>query len=84
MCGSSLAGTGYFDEGKHLRFTRVNFKKFFKKFKSMQGKFFTGIFDHRFVMHNALTEQSPGILSSVAFVSCDDLNIQSQDVGLVT
>ena len=89
--GASLAGTGYADEGKFLRLTLANFNEEggFKEFKSTQGKYFTDAFDRRFLMHKGdlitpLTEQSPGLLGSVAFIPCDDLYIQSQDVGLIT
>ena len=88
--GASLPGTGYADNGKYLRLTLANVKEEggFKEFKSTQGKFFTGTFDHRFIMHKGdlitpLTEQSPGLLGSVAFIPCDDLYIQSQDIGRV-
>lgn len=89
--GASLAGTGYADEGKFLRLTLANFNEEggFKEFKSTQGKYFTDTFDRRFLMHKGdlitpLTEQSPGLLGSVALIPCDDLYIQSQDVGLIT
>ena len=89
--GASLAGTGYADEGKFLRLTLANFNEEggFKEFKSTQGKYFTDAFDRRFLMRKGdlitpLTEQSPGLLGSVAFIPCDDLYIQSQDVGLIT
>ncbi len=89
--GASLAGTGYADEGQYLRLTLANFHEEggFKEFKSTQGKYFIEPFDSRFLMHKGdlitpLTEQSPGLLGSVAFIPCDDLYIQSQDVGLIT
>ena len=88
--GASLAGTGYADEGRYLRLTLANIREEggFKPFKSTEGKYFTEAFDHRFIMRKGdlitpLTEQSPGLLGSVAFVPCDDLFIQSQDIGLV-
>ena len=89
--GASLAGTGYADAGRYLRLTLANFNEEggFKDFKSTQGKYFTDSFDRRFLMRKGdlitpLTEQSPGLLGSVAFIPCDDLYIQSQDVGLIT
>ena len=89
--GTSLPGTGYADEGRYLRLTLANFHEEggFKDFKSTQGKYFVEAFDNRFLMHKGdlitpLTEQSPGLLGSVAFIPCDDLYIQSQDVGLIT
>ena len=89
--GASLPGTGYADSGKYLRLTLANFQEEggFKEFKSTQGKFFVESFDSRFLMHKGdlitpLTEQSPGLLGSVAFVPCDGLYIQSQDVGLIS
>ena len=89
--GASLPGTGYADEGRYLRLTLANFHEEggFKDFKSTQGKYFVEAFDNRFLMHKGdlitpLTEQSPGLLGSVAFIPCDDLYIQSQDVGLIT
>ena len=89
--GASLPGTGYADEGRYLRLTLANFLEEggFKYFKSTQGKYFVEAFDNRFLMHKGdlitpLTEQSPGLLGSVAFIPCDDLYIQSQDVGLIT
>ena len=89
--GASLPGTGYADEGRYLRLTLANFHEEggFKKFKSTQGKYFVDSFDNRFLMHKGdlitpLTEQSPGLLGSVAFIPSDDLYIQSQDVGLIT
>ena len=89
--GASLPGTGYADSGRYLRLTLANFNEEggFKEFKSTQGKYFIETFDRRFLMHKGdlitpLTEQSPGLLGSVAFIPCDDLYIQSQDVGLVT
>ena len=89
--GASLPGTGYADEGRYLRLTLANFLEEggFKDFKSTQGKYFVEAFDNRFLMHKGdlitpLTEQSPGLLGSVAFIPCDDLYIQSQDVGLIT
>lgn len=89
--GASLPGTGYADEGRYLRLTLANFHEAggFKDFKSTQGKYFVEPFDRRFLMQKddlitPLTEQSPGLLGSVAFIPCDDLYIQSQDVGLVT
>ena len=89
--GASLPGTGYADEGRYLRLTLANFHEEggFKDFKSTQGKYFIEPFDSRFLMHKGdlitpLTEQSPGLLGSVAFIPCDDLYIQSQDVGLIT
>ena len=89
--GASLAGTGYADDGRYLRLTLANFheKGGFKDFKSTQGKYFVAPFDSRFLMHKGdlitpLTEQSPGLLGSVAFIPCDNLYIQSQDVGLIT
>jgi len=89
--GASLPGTGYADEGRYLRLTLANFHEEggFKDFKSTQGKYFIEPFDSRFIMHKGdlitpLTEQSPGLLGSVAFIPCDDLYIQSQDVGLIT
>ena len=89
--GASLPGTGYADEGRYLRLTLANFHEEggFKDFKSTQGKYFIVPFDSRFLMHKGdlitpLTEQSPGLLGSVAFIPCDDLYIQSQDVGLIT
>lgn len=88
--GASLPGTGYSDKGRYLRLTLANIKEEggFKEFKSTQGKFFTGTFDHKFIMHKGdlitpLTEQSPGLLGSVAFIPFDDLYIQSQDIGRV-
>ena len=88
--GASLPGTGYSDNGKYLRLTLANIKEEggFKEFKTTQGKFFTGSFDKQFIMHKndlitPLTEQSPGLLGSVAFIPCDDLYIQSQDIGLI-
>ena len=39
---------------------------------------------HKGDLITPLTEQSPGLLGSVAFIPCDDLYIQSQDVGLIT
>ena len=88
--GASLPGTGYADDGRYLRLTLANIKEEggFKDFKSTEGKYFTGTFDHRFLMHKGdlitpLTEQTPGLLGSVAFIPCNDLYIQSQDVGLV-
>ena len=89
--GASLPGTGYADSGKYLRLTLANFQEEggFKEFKSTQGKFFVESFDSRFLMRRGdlitpLTEQSPGLLGSVAFVPCDGLYIQSQDVGLIS
>ena len=89
--GASLPGMGYADSGKYLRLTLANFKEEggFKEFKSTQGKFFVGPFDSRFLMRKGdlitpLTEQSPGLLGSVAFIPCDGLYIQSQDVGLIS
>ena len=89
--GASLPGTGYADKGRYLRLTLANFHEEggFKEFKSTQGKYFVEPFDSRFLMHKGdlitpLTEQSPGLLGSVAFIPCDDLYIQSQDVGLIT
>ena len=89
--GTSLPGTGYADEGRYLRLTLANFHEEggFKDFKSSQGKYFVEAFDNRFLVHKGdlitpLTEQSPGLLGSVAFIPCDDLYIQSQDVGLIT
>jgi type I restriction enzyme S subunit len=89
--GASLPGTGYADEGRYLRLTLANFHEEggFKYFKSTQGKYFVDSFDNRFLMHKGdlitpLTEQSPGLLGSVAFIPSDDLYIQSQDVGLIT
>ena len=89
--GASLPGTGYADEGRYLRLTLANFHEEggFKDFKSTQGKYFVEAFDNRFLMHKGdlitpLTEQSPGLLGSVAFIPCDGLYIQSQDVGLIT
>ena len=89
--GASLPGTGYADSGKYLRLTLANFQEEggIKEFKSTQGKFFVESFDSRFLMHKGdlitpLTEQSPGLLGSVAFVPCDGLYIQSQDVGLIS
>lgn len=89
--GASLPGTGYADEGRYLRLTLANFHEEggFKYFKSTQGKYFIDSFDNRFLMHKGdlitpLTEQSPGLLGSVAFIPSDDLYIQSQDVGLIT
>ena len=89
--GASLPGIGYADEGRYLRLTLANFHEEggFKKFKSTQGKYFVDSFDNRFLMHKGdlitpLTEQSPGLLGSVAFIPSDDLYIQSQDVGLIT
>jgi len=89
--GTSLPGTGYADEGRYLRLTLANFHEEggFKDFKSTQGKYFVEAFDNRFLMHKGdlitpLTEQNPGLLGSVAFIPCDDLYIQSQDVGLIT
>ena len=88
--GASLPGTGYADEGRYLRLTLANFKEEggFKEFKSTEGKFFTGDFKEKFLMKRGdlitpLTEQCPGLLGSVAFIPCDDLYIQSQDVGLI-
>ncbi len=88
--GASLPGTGYADEGRYLRLTLANFKEEggFKEFKSTEGKFFTGDFKEKFLMKRGdlitpLTEQSPGLLGSVALIPCDDLYIQSQDVGLI-
>ena len=88
--GATLPGTGYSDKGRYLRLTLANIKEEggFKEFKSTQGKFFVGKFDQRFIMHKGdlitpLTEQTPGLLGSVAFIPCDDLYIQSQDIGLV-
>ena len=89
--GASLPGRGYADEGRYLRLTLANFLEEggFKYFRSTQGKYFVEAFDNRFLMHKGdlitpLTEQSPGLLGSVAFIPCDDLYIQSQDVGLIT
>ena len=89
--GASLPGTGYADEGRYLRLTLANFHEEggFKDFKSTQGKYFVEAFDNRFLMQKGdlitpLTEQSPGLLGSVAFIPCDGLYIQSQDVGLIT
>ena len=89
--GASLPGTGYSDSGEYLRLTLANFKEEggFKEFKSTAGKFFVEPFDPRFLMHKGdlitpLTEQSPGLLGSVAYVPCDGLYIQSQDVGLIS
>lgn len=88
--GASLPGTGYSNTGTYLRLTLANIKEEggFKEFKSTEGKYFTSVFDHRFIMHKGalitpLTEQTPGLLGSVAFIPCDDLYIQSQDIGLV-
>ena len=39
---------------------------------------------HKGDLITPLTEQSPGLLGSVAFIPCDNLYIQSQDVGLIT
>ena len=89
--GASLPGTGYCDSGKYLRLTLANFfeEGGFKEFKSTDGKYFNLPFDPKFLMRRGdlitpLTEQSPGLLGSVAFIPCDNLYIQSQDVGLIT
>lgn len=89
--GASLPGTGYADSGMYLRLTLANFHEVggFKEFKSTQGKYFVEPFDSRFLMRKGdlitpLTEQSPGLLGSVAFVPCDGLYIQSQDIGLIS
>ena len=89
--GASLPGRGYCDRGKYLRLTLANFfeEGGFKEFKSTEGKYFNLSFDPKFLMKKGdlitpLTEQSPGLLGSVAFIPCDNLYIQSQDVGLIT
>ena len=89
--GASLKGEYFTNESDYLRLTLANFCESggFKEFKNTEDKYYKGNFDKKYLMKKGdlitpLTEQTYGLLGSVAFIPESDKYIQSQDIGLLT
>ena len=89
--GTSLSGYYYSKNGKYVRLTLGNFKYpecGWKENTSKEDLFFIGPIKKEFILKKGdiitpLTEQVRGLLGNTATVPCDDLYIQSGDIGLV-
>ncbi|QFQ12782.1 restriction endonuclease subunit S [Pseudoprevotella muciniphila] len=90
--GTSLSGEFYSSEGKFIRLTGGNFDYQNNRFKhntSKENLYYIGEVKDKYILkHNdiitPLTEQTPGLIGSTAFIPESGKYIQSQDVALVT
>lgn len=89
--GMSLSGEYYSVKGNYIRLTLGNFdiqNGGFKENKSKNDLYFVGPIKNDYILHKGdiitpLTEQTPGLLGSTAFVPESGKYIQSQDVALI-
>lgn len=89
--GMSLSGQYYSDHGKYIRLTLGNFDLNYGGFKTNSAKsnlYYTGPIRNEFILNKGdiitpLTEQTPGLIGTTAFIPESDKYIQSQDVALI-